>query len=59
MSSIDPRELDAYYSLFNTYSLPKEVNSPGDLSDGVALWSVLSSMYVVCLSRFESVTFQL
>jgi hypothetical protein len=50
MSSAELRELNAYYALFSTYALPKTVTTPSDLSDGAALWVVLSS---VCVAVHE------
>jgi hypothetical protein len=47
MPSAELRELDAYYALLNTWPLSKPVNSSDDLSDGLPLWTVLASVYVV------------
>jgi hypothetical protein len=47
MPSVELRELDAYFSLLNTWPLAKTVSSADDLADGAALWTVLSSVYVL------------
>jgi protein HOOK3 len=38
------KEIDAFFSFFGTYNLARPVTSVSDLSDGAALFEVLSLM---------------
>lgn len=44
--SDEQREIDAFFAFFETFELARPVTSVADLSDGSALFEVLSLVYV-------------
>ena len=52
MTDIQRKETEAFISFFATYELSRSVTTVSDLSDGAALFEVLSLMWVV-LSLFQ------
>ena len=41
------KEIDAFFNFFATFSLTRPVSTVGDLSDGAALFEILSEVYVI------------
>lgn len=50
MTDIQRKETEAFFSFFATYELARPVTTVSDLSDGAALFEVLSLMCVVVFS---------
>ena len=47
MSDAQRKELNAFLSFLATFDLARPVTAPSDLSDGAALFEVLSLVYVL------------
>jgi hypothetical protein len=44
MTELQNKELDAFLAYFSTFKLHRDVSSAADLSDGVSLLEILSTM---------------
>ena len=48
-SETQRKELTAFFSFFSTFNLVRTVTSVADLTDGAALFEVLTLVYVLCI----------
>lgn len=48
------KEIDAFFNFFATFTLARSVTTVSDLSDGAALFEVLSLVYVQAIYAAEA-----